>query len=178
MLFQSNGARKYLWNDEIMSNFSRDTTLVAFCWPSFILRSQCPLHTPATLGTLPDIAANARPLRAWLKCHTITTHARESVTDLSRNCKGFRAWICTCSCDRITRAGDGRWPRYQVKSLACPICVFINLWCTTSGFIVYPGSLFVLWILMNQSFQLPHAEVGMVSLLYNLVLRTKFQVVS
>ena len=25
-------------------------------------------HTPDTLGTLPDIAANARPLRAWLKC--------------------------------------------------------------------------------------------------------------
>ena len=22
----------------------------------------------------------------------------------------------------ITRAGDGRWPRYQVKSLACPGC--------------------------------------------------------
>ena len=26
------------------------------------------IHTPDTLGTLPDIAANARPLRAWLKC--------------------------------------------------------------------------------------------------------------
>ena len=25
-------------------------------------------HTPDTLGTLPDVAANARPLRAWLKC--------------------------------------------------------------------------------------------------------------
>ena len=25
-------------------------------------------HTPDTLGTLPDIAANARPLRAWIKC--------------------------------------------------------------------------------------------------------------
>ena len=48
-------------------------------------------HTPDTLGTLSDIAANARPLRAWLKCRTITTHARESVADLSRNCKGFRA---------------------------------------------------------------------------------------
>ena len=48
------------------------------------------MHTPDTLGTLPDIAANARPLRAWLKCCTITTHARESVADLSRNCKGFR----------------------------------------------------------------------------------------
>ena len=22
----------------------------------------------------------------------------------------------------ITRAGDGRWPRYQAKSLACPGC--------------------------------------------------------
>ena len=36
-------------------------------------------------------AANACPLRAWLKCRTITTHARQSVADLSRNCKGFRA---------------------------------------------------------------------------------------
>ena len=42
------------------------------------------------LRTLPDIAANARPLRAWLKCRTITTHTRESVADLLRNCKGFR----------------------------------------------------------------------------------------
>ena len=48
-------------------------------------------HTLDTLGTLPDIAANARPLRAWLKCPTITTHARESVADLSRNCNGFHA---------------------------------------------------------------------------------------
>ena len=30
MLFQSNGIRKYLRNNEIMSNFSRDTTIVAF----------------------------------------------------------------------------------------------------------------------------------------------------
>ena len=48
-------------------------------------------HTPDMLGTLPDIAANARPLRAWLKCRTITTHAHKSVADLSRNCKGFCA---------------------------------------------------------------------------------------
>ena len=49
------------------------------------------IHTPDTLGTLLDIAANARPLGAWLKCRTITTYARESVADLSRNCKGIRA---------------------------------------------------------------------------------------
>ena len=47
--------------------------------------------TPDTLVTLTDIAANAYPLRAWLKFRTITTHTRESVADLSRNCKGFRA---------------------------------------------------------------------------------------
>ena len=41
MLFQSNGTWKYLRNKEIMSNFSRDTTIVAFCRPSFILWSQC-----------------------------------------------------------------------------------------------------------------------------------------
>ena len=55
------------------------------------------------------------------------------MADLSRNCKGFRARESVHardSCDRVTRAGDGRWPRYQVKSLACPICVFINLWWT------------------------------------------------
>ena len=52
---------------------------------------RCCHHTPDTLGTLPDIEANARPLRAWLKWRTITTHARESVADLSCNCKGFRA---------------------------------------------------------------------------------------
>ena len=37
----------------------------------------------------------------------------------------------------------------------------------TSRFVVYPGSVFVLWILMNQSFQSPYLEVGMVSLLYD-----------
>ena len=44
MLFQLNGAPKYMRNNEIMSNFSRDTTIVAFYWPSFILQSQCALY--------------------------------------------------------------------------------------------------------------------------------------
>ena len=44
MLFQSNGTRKSLRNNKIMSNFSRDTTFVAFCRPSFILQSQCALY--------------------------------------------------------------------------------------------------------------------------------------
>ena len=79
MSFQLNGTLKYLRNNEIMSNFSRDTTIVVFCQPSFMLRSQCELY--------------------------------------------FRV----CSISRL----------------------------------------FVLWILMNQSFQSPHPEVGMVSLLYN-----------
>ena len=49
------------------------------------------------------------------------------MADLSRNCKGFlaRESVQSRSCDRITRAGDGRWPRYQAKSLACPICVLL-----------------------------------------------------
>ena len=59
--------------------------------PSLFYIHKCFSYTPDTLGLLPDIAANARPLRAWLKCRTITTHARESVADLSRNCKGFLA---------------------------------------------------------------------------------------
>ena len=44
MLLQWNGTRKYLKNNKIMSNFSRDTTFVALCWSSFILRSQCALY--------------------------------------------------------------------------------------------------------------------------------------
>ena len=58
---------------------------------TYYVQNQWSHHTPDTLGTLPDIAAKARLLRAWLKCRTITTHARESVVDLSRNCKGFHA---------------------------------------------------------------------------------------
>ena len=54
------------------------------------------------------------------------------MADLSRNCKGFRAresvHARVTESRAVTRAGDGRWPRYQAKSLACPICVFINLW--------------------------------------------------
>ena len=98
MLFQSNGTLKYPRN-KIMSNFPRDTTTVAFCWQSFILRSQCVLY--------------------------------------------FR--ICST---------------------------------------VYPCPFFVLWILMNQSFQSLHPEVGMISLLYDSATNkategicTKFQVV-
>ena len=37
----------------------------------------------------------------------------------------------------------------------------------TPGFVVYPGSFFVLWISMNQSFQSPPPEVSIVSLLHN-----------
>ena len=44
MLFQSNGTRKYLRNNKIMSKFSRDTTGVAFCRSSFILWSQCAVY--------------------------------------------------------------------------------------------------------------------------------------
>ena len=74
-------------------------------------KTKCCNHTPDTLGTLPDIAANARPLRAWLKCRIITTHARESVADLSRNCKGFRARESVHACVTESRAqgtGVGR----------------------------------------------------------------------
>ena len=41
-------------------------------------------HAPDTLGTLPDIAANARPLRAWIKM----SHNNNSRT---RKCGGFVA---------------------------------------------------------------------------------------
>ena len=44
MLFQSNSTQKYLRNNKIRSNFSRDKTIVAFCQPSFILWLQCALY--------------------------------------------------------------------------------------------------------------------------------------
>ena len=44
MLFQSNGTRNTSEKQEIVPNFSRDSTIVAFCRPSFILRSQCALY--------------------------------------------------------------------------------------------------------------------------------------
>ena len=75
---------RYPKNNKIMSNFSRDTTVVTLCQSSFILRLQCALY--------------------------------------------FR--VCSIS-----------WP-------------------------------LVLWILMNQSCQSSHPDVGMVSLLYTIVLRS------
>ena len=44
MLFQSNGTLKYLRNNKIMPNFSRDVTIVAFYQLSFTLRLQCALY--------------------------------------------------------------------------------------------------------------------------------------
>ena len=89
------------------------------------------IHTPDTLGTLPDIAANARPLRAWLKCRTITTHARERVADLSRNCKGFRARESVHACVTESRAqgtGVGR----DIRQSPSRVRSIINLWYNNS----------------------------------------------
>ena len=87
------------------------------------------IHTPDTLGTLPDIAANARPMLAWLKCRTITTHARKSVADLSRNCEGFRARKSVHA--RVTESpalgtGVGRDIRQSPSRVRSVF--FINLW--------------------------------------------------
>ena len=43
MLFQSNGTLKYLRN-KLVSNFSKDTTIIVFYRPSFILLSQSAQH--------------------------------------------------------------------------------------------------------------------------------------
>ena len=49
-----------------------------------------------------NFIVNARPLHVWLKCRTITTQARESVADLSHNCKGFR--VCESVHARVTES--------------------------------------------------------------------------
>ena len=89
-------------------------------------------HTPDTLGTLPDIAANAHPLRAWLKCRTITTHARESVMDLSRNCKGFRSRESVHARVTESRAQGTGVGRDIRQSPSCVRSVFLLIYAITS----------------------------------------------
>ena len=45
----------------------------------------------------------------------------------------------------ITRAGDGRWPRYQAKSLACPGCVAVTLSFTVNNIVQCMLLLFVVF---------------------------------
>ena len=51
MLFQSNGTLTYLRNNKIMINFSKDTTIVAFGWPSFRLPQVYYNHNVMIIGS-------------------------------------------------------------------------------------------------------------------------------
>ena len=89
-------------------------------------------HTPDTPGTLPDIAAGQCPSPARMIKMSHNNNNNESVADLSRNCKGFctreSVYARVTEKSELRAQGTGVGPRYQAKSLACPICVFINLW--------------------------------------------------
>ena len=67
------------------------------------------------------------PARVILSHERVQIHARENLCSYATNPPHFR--VCELLlCDiLITRAGDGRWPRYQAKSLACPGCGTIAL---------------------------------------------------
>ena len=64
------------------------------------------------------------PARVILSHERVHIHARENLCSYATNPPHFRVRELLLCDILITRAGDGRWPRYQAKSLACPGCAF------------------------------------------------------
>ena len=62
------------------------------------------------------------PARVILSHERVQIHARENLCSYATNPPFFRVRELLLCVFLITRAGDGRWPRYQAKSLACPGC--------------------------------------------------------
>ena len=62
------------------------------------------------------------PARVILSHERVQIHARENLCSYATNPPHFRVRELLLCDILITRAGDGRWPRYQAKSLACPGC--------------------------------------------------------
>ena len=62
------------------------------------------------------------PARVILLHERVQIHARENLCSYATNPPHFRVRELLLCDILITRAGDGRWPRYQAKSLACPGC--------------------------------------------------------
>ena len=62
------------------------------------------------------------PARVILSHERVQIHARENLWSYATNpphCRVRELLLCDIL---ITRVGDGRWLRYQAKSLACPGC--------------------------------------------------------
>ena len=66
------------------------------------------------------------PARVILSHERVQIHACEKPLQLrDKSATLSRAWVVIVrhlDYILITRTGDGRWPRYQAKSLACPGC--------------------------------------------------------
>ena len=65
------------------------------------------------------------PACVILSHERVQIHTRENLCSYATNSPHFRVHeLCYCATFYILimRAGDGRWPRYQAKSLACPGC--------------------------------------------------------
>ena len=69
-------------------------------------------------GTLPDKS----PVRMILSHEGVQIHVRENLGSYATNPPHFRMHELLLCDILITRAGEGRWLRYQAKSLACPGC--------------------------------------------------------
>ena len=62
------------------------------------------------------------PARLILSHESVQIHARENLCSYATNPPHFGVRELLLCDIFITRAGDGPWPRYQAKSLACPGC--------------------------------------------------------
>ena len=62
------------------------------------------------------------PARVILSHERVQIHALENLCSYATNPPHFRVRELLLCDILITPAGDGRWPRYQAKSLACPGC--------------------------------------------------------
>ena len=67
------------------------------------------------------------PARVILSHERVQIHARENLCSYATNPPHFRVRELLLCDILITCAGDGRWPRYQAKSLACPGCASKSL---------------------------------------------------
>ena len=60
------------------------------------------------------------PARVILSHERVQIHTSENLCSYATNLSHFRARELLLCDILITRSGNGRWPRYQAKSLACP----------------------------------------------------------